>query len=85
MIVRTIATARIESNIARRNRWVLITVLLMVVFSLVLSAAGSAPTGALGAERLSPRCRSTSCRSWPCSCPSTPWRAKSNAARCPCC
>ena len=53
MIARILATARIEANIARRNRWVLIAVLLMVVFSLVLSAAGSAPTGALGADRLS--------------------------------
>ena len=53
MISRILATARIEVNIARRNRWVLIAVLLMVVFSLVLSAAGSAPTGAIGADRLS--------------------------------
>ncbi|MBK0326131.1 ABC transporter permease [Rhodobacteraceae bacterium F11138] len=53
MIAGILATARIEANIARRNRWVLIAVLLMVVFSLVLSAAGSAPTGALGADRLS--------------------------------
>lgn len=53
MISRILATARIEAKIARRNRWVLIAVLLMVVFSLVLSAAGSAPTGALGADRLS--------------------------------
>ncbi|MGC8203367.1 ABC transporter permease [Aliiroseovarius sp. PTFE2010] len=50
---RILATARIEAKIAGRNRWVLIAVLLMVVFSLVLSAAGSAPTGALGADRLS--------------------------------
>lgn len=48
-----LATARIEANIARRNRWILIAVLLMVVFSLVLSAAGSAPRGELGADRLS--------------------------------
>jgi len=53
MISRILATARIEANISRRNRWVLIAVLLMVVFSLVLSAAGSAPTGAIGADRLS--------------------------------
>ncbi|MFP7674672.1 ABC transporter permease [Marivita sp. S0852] len=53
MIARILATTRIEANIARRNRWVLIAVLLMVVFSLVLSAAGSAPTGAVGADRLS--------------------------------
>ena len=53
MIARILATAITEGHIARRNRWVLIAVLLMVVFSLVLSAAGSAPTGALGADRLS--------------------------------
>ncbi|RLJ51633.1 Cu-processing system permease protein [Litoreibacter meonggei] len=53
MIARILATAVTEAHIARRNRWVLIAVALMVVFSLVLSAAGSAPTGALGADRLS--------------------------------
>lgn len=53
MINRILATARIESHIARRNLWVVIAVALMVVFSLVLSAVGSAPSGALGADRLS--------------------------------
>ncbi len=53
MIARILATATTEIQIARRNRWVLIAVLLMVAFSLVLSAAGSAPTGVLGADRLS--------------------------------
>ncbi|WP_394200088.1 ABC transporter permease [Litoreibacter albidus] len=53
MITRILATVITETNIARRNQWVLIAVLLMVLFSLVLSAAGSAPTGALGADRLS--------------------------------
>lgn len=53
MIARILATALTEARIARRNRWVAIAVALMVVFSLVLSAAGSAPTGALGADRLS--------------------------------
>lgn len=53
MIARILATAITEAHIARRNRWVLIAVALMVVFSLVLSAAGSAPTGALAADRLS--------------------------------
>lgn len=46
----TVAT---EFLIALRNRWVAIAIVMMVVFSLVLSAAGSAPTGALGADRLS--------------------------------
>jgi len=53
MIARIFATAIYETHIARRNRWVLIAVALMVVFSLVLSAVGSAPSGGLGADRLS--------------------------------
>ncbi len=53
MIARIIATAITEAHIARRNRWVLIAVVLMVVFSLVLSAVGSAPSGRLGADSLS--------------------------------
>ncbi len=53
MIARILSTALTEMHIARRNRWVLIAMLLMVIFSLVLSAAGSAPSGALGADRLS--------------------------------
>ena len=50
MIARILATAIFEAHIARRNRWVLIAVGLMVVFSLVLSAVGSAPglSGAIG-------------------------------------
>lgn len=50
---RIFATARAEFAIAFRNRWVLIAVVMMVLFSMVLSAAGSAPSGALGADRLS--------------------------------
>lgn len=53
MIARILATALTEAHIARRNRWVAIAVALMVVFSLVLAAAGSAATGVLGADRLS--------------------------------
>ena len=45
---RILATASAEFAIAFRNRWVLIAVVMMV-----LSAAGSAPSGALGADRLS--------------------------------
>ena len=47
------ATAGTEFRIALRNRWVVIAVLLMVVFSLVLAAAGAAPTGDVGVDRLS--------------------------------
>lgn len=53
MMKRILATAITEAHIARRNRWVAIAVALMVVFSLVLAAAGSAATGVLGADRLS--------------------------------
>ena len=50
---RILATAGSEFRIALRNRWVTIAVVMMALFSMVLSAAGSAPTGALGADRLS--------------------------------
>ncbi|WBU55218.1 ABC transporter permease [Paracoccus sp. SCSIO 75233] len=53
MTGRIAAIAATEFRIALRNRWVLVAVLLMMLFSLVLTAAGSAPTGALGADRLS--------------------------------
>ncbi len=50
---RILATARCEFAIAFRNRWVAISIVMMVLFSLVLSAAGSAPSGELGIDRLS--------------------------------
>lgn len=50
---RILATASTEFRIALRNRWVAIAVVLMLVFSLVLAAAGSAPTGGVGVDRLS--------------------------------
>lgn len=53
MISRTLATAGSEARIAIRNRWVTIAVAMMGLFALVLAAAGSAPTGALGSDRLS--------------------------------
>ncbi|MBO6604371.1 MAG: ABC transporter permease subunit [Roseicyclus sp.] len=52
-MTRILATAGAETRIAIRNRWVTIAILTMAVFSLVLAAAGSAPTGALGADALS--------------------------------
>jgi Cu-processing system permease protein len=42
-----------EFRIALRNRWVTITVAMMALFALVLSAAGSAPTGDVGVDALS--------------------------------
>lgn len=50
---RILATAASEFRIALRNRWVAIALVLMAVFSLVLSLAGSAPSGGLGVDRLS--------------------------------
>ncbi len=52
-MIRIFSTARTEFRIALRNRWVAIALVLMAVFSLVLSLAGSAPTGGLGVDRLS--------------------------------
>ena len=42
-----------EFRIAVRNRWVAIIIATMALFALVLSAAGSAPTGQLRADSLS--------------------------------
>ena len=50
---RILGAAAAEFRIARRNRWVAIAVVMMALFALVLSAAGSAPTGQLGADKLS--------------------------------
>jgi Cu-processing system permease protein len=52
-MTRILSMAQTEFRIALRNRWVTVAVAMMVLFSLVLSAAGSAPTGDLGADRLS--------------------------------
>src|SRR5690606_37751192 len=52
-MTRILATADGEFRIALRNRWVAIALVLMAVFSLVLSLAGSAPSGGLGVDRLS--------------------------------
>lgn len=50
---RILAAAEAEFRIALRNRWVAIAVTMMALFAIVLSAAGSAPAGELGADRLS--------------------------------
>ena len=50
---RILSTAGIEFHIALRNRWVAIATGLMVLFALVLAAAGAAPTGDVGVDRLS--------------------------------
>ncbi|MDF1856042.1 ABC transporter permease subunit [Pseudooceanicola sp.] len=53
MLTRILSTFGIEFAIALRNRWLSIAVVMMVLFSLVLSVAGSAPSGEFGADRLS--------------------------------
>lgn len=50
---RILATAGSEFRIALRNRWVTIATGMMMLFALVLAAAGAAPTGDIGADRLS--------------------------------
>jgi Cu-processing system permease protein len=50
---RILATAKSEFRIALRNRWVAIAVAIMALFAAVLSAVGTAPSGALGVDRLS--------------------------------
>ncbi|MDH5797359.1 MAG: ABC transporter permease [Paracoccaceae bacterium] len=52
MIRRILALSSAEFTIALRNRWVLIATLMMALFSVVLTFAGSAPTGALGVDHL---------------------------------
>ncbi|MCF4098437.1 ABC transporter permease [Maritalea mediterranea] len=47
-----LSIARLELLIARRNLWVATAVLLMAMFNVVLTFAGDAPTGALGASPL---------------------------------
>lgn len=52
MIARILAVATTEARIALRNRWVLMATLIMTLFALALTFAGSAPTGALGVDLL---------------------------------
>jgi Cu-processing system permease protein len=52
-MTRIVAVAVTEFRIALRNRWVAIAIAIMVLFALALSAAGTAPTGQLGADKLS--------------------------------
>ena len=52
-MTRITATANTEFRVALRNRWVAISIAMMALFSLVLSAAGSSATGTIGADRLS--------------------------------
>lgn len=49
---RIFAIARTEMLVLRRNRWLAVATLMMVVFAVALSLAGSAPTGTLGVDML---------------------------------
>ncbi len=51
-MTRFLAIARTEMLILRRNRWLLVATLIMVLFALALTFAGSAPTGTLGVDML---------------------------------
>jgi Cu-processing system permease protein len=53
MIRRILSTAALEFAVALRNRWVAVGAAMMVLFSLVLSLAGAAPSGGLAADPLS--------------------------------
>lgn len=53
MLSRILATAALEFAIARRNRWVLVSVAMMMLFALVLAFAGAAPAGQMAADPLS--------------------------------
>ena len=51
-MTRFFAITRAEMLILRRNRWLLVATLIMVLFALALTFAGSAPTGTLGVDML---------------------------------
>lgn len=53
MLSRILATAALEFSIARRNRWVIVSVAMMMLFSLVLAFAGAAPAGQMAVDPLS--------------------------------
>ena len=52
MIARTMAIAAAEFRIQTRNRWLASATVLMLLFALALTFAGSAPTGSLGVDLL---------------------------------
>lgn len=52
MIARIFAISRAEMLILRRNWWLLMATVIMVLFALALTFAGSAPTGTLGVDML---------------------------------
>ncbi len=51
-MTRFLAITRTELLILGRNRWLFMATLIMVLFALALTFAGSAPTGTLGVDML---------------------------------
>lgn len=51
-MMRFLSIARAEMLILRRNRWLLMATVVMVLFALALTFAGSAPTGTVGVDML---------------------------------
>jgi Cu-processing system permease protein len=51
-MTRFLSIAATEMLILRRNRWLLMATIVMVLFALALTFAGSAPTGTLGVDML---------------------------------
>lgn len=52
MIVNILAIARLELKLGIRNRWVILSVLILTLFAGILALVGSAPTGTVGVDRL---------------------------------
>jgi len=51
-MISTFSIARLELLIAQRNMWVATSVILMAMFTVVLTLAGGAPSGAIGVDPL---------------------------------
>ncbi len=51
-MTRFLAITKAELRILRRNRWLFMATLIMVLFALALTFAGSAPTGSVGVDML---------------------------------
>lgn len=52
VVTRIQAVAAAELLVLRRNRWLVLATLMMVIFAVALSLAGSAPTGTVGVDML---------------------------------
>jgi len=52
MMVNIVAVAGLELKLGIRNRWVILSVLILTLFAGILALVGSAPTGTVGVDRL---------------------------------